>query len=543
MRKRPFLIFLVAGVSLLYLAGLIYYAHARPIDGDEGFYTTAARLVWEGKAPYRDFFYQQAPLLPYLYSWIWAIRPHSLMAMRTLSATCGGLAVLLWGLALLSAPRLPTKVALTTFAVVALNPYWVSWNVVVKTYAVANLLMTVVMVTLDVAFRSGRARWFFVTGLALGACASVRSLYAPLAAALAIWLLDRELRGKLAPARNDLAAPDRRFHRSLIGHPSRTTALVGGVGCGLLPMFYSFARGPGAFFFNNVRYHSLDAGYLWAGKQLVTGYQSLWHTSLVYFANIVVSLFALHPYFTAEVVLALIGAVAVVRLRSYEGQRRSNYCETLYFQATLLMLVGYAFVALIPFPPYDQYFDGPLVPFLIPFVAEGLRVAFRSSKLWVLGLAAATPFLFMTGIKTERSGVTSRPEWSLNSYRQVTEAVEANSAPLDVVLSFWPGYVFESGRQYFPDLEDNFVYRIMAHTTSDEKARFHVVSHEQIMAGISECRPAILVIHPWIIEYNQNLSQAQIQSFREAVAVNYSLVSNFDGVEVYTRRAGNALRH
>src|SRR5436190_21595989 len=94
---------LVISSSLLYLAGLFYYAATRPIDGDEGFYTTAARLVWEGKTPYKDFFFQQGPLLPYLYSWIWAVHPRSLVAMRMLSAACGGLEVLLLGLALVSA--------------------------------------------------------------------------------------------------------------------------------------------------------------------------------------------------------------------------------------------------------------------------------------------------------------------------------------------------------------------------------------------------------------------------------------------------------
>jgi hypothetical protein len=29
--------------------------------------------------------------LPYLYSWIWAVHPSSLIAMRMLSAACGGL--------------------------------------------------------------------------------------------------------------------------------------------------------------------------------------------------------------------------------------------------------------------------------------------------------------------------------------------------------------------------------------------------------------------------------------------------------------------
>src|SRR5260370_35123273 len=132
------LITVVLCASLLYLAGLFYYAATRPIDGDEGFYTTAARLVWEGKTPYKDFFFQQAPLLPYLYSWIWAVHPRSLVAMRMLSAACGGLEVLLLGLGLVTVKRLPARVAPAAFAAAFPNPASVSWKVGAKPFPVAT---------------------------------------------------------------------------------------------------------------------------------------------------------------------------------------------------------------------------------------------------------------------------------------------------------------------------------------------------------------------------------------------------------------------
>jgi hypothetical protein len=53
MKRKQLLVALVALVSLVYLAGLVHYAEVRPIDADEGFYTTAARLVWEGKTQLR----------------------------------------------------------------------------------------------------------------------------------------------------------------------------------------------------------------------------------------------------------------------------------------------------------------------------------------------------------------------------------------------------------------------------------------------------------------------------------------------------------
>ena len=36
-------------------------ALVRFVDGDEGVYAYASRLAWQGKLPYRDFFYEQTP--------------------------------------------------------------------------------------------------------------------------------------------------------------------------------------------------------------------------------------------------------------------------------------------------------------------------------------------------------------------------------------------------------------------------------------------------------------------------------------------------
>src|SRR5947207_2019267 len=51
-------------------AGLLGYycvlAATRRVDGDEGFLLYAARLVMHDHVPYRDFFYPQMALLPYL---------------------------------------------------------------------------------------------------------------------------------------------------------------------------------------------------------------------------------------------------------------------------------------------------------------------------------------------------------------------------------------------------------------------------------------------------------------------------------------------
>ncbi len=514
------LIAVVFSASLLYIAGLCYYAATRPIDGDEGFYTTAARLVWEGKTPYKDFFFQQAPLLPYLYSWIWAVHPRSLVAMRMFSAACGGLEVLLIGLGLISAKRLPTKVALAAFATVLLNPYSVSWNVVVKTFAVANLLIAITTICLYIALRSGRLRWFFAGGLALGFCVSARSIYGLLIPAVLLGILYQEFRTSRRP------------------YPKSLTFLTGALAGGL-PMIFSFVGDPHAFIFNNLTYHHFDVGYMWQNGRIVEGYQSGGHVLFVYLALIGVRLLILHPYFTSQLVLATAGILSLRKLRREpERSHASPYTESdhLYFQIALLMLLTYLGTILLHFPPYDQYYDSPLVPLLIPFVAEGLRVTFQVGRKRVIALALATPILFAVEIGRETAQNSGHPVWQLSCYREVTRVVEANSSPDEIVMSFWPGFVFESGRRYFPNLEDHFVYRVMNKISPEERARYHVISKDQVMRAITGRETNLLIVPQWIIEYYHDLSPREIEEFHEAVDANYSLLTEIRGIAIYRRR-------
>jgi hypothetical protein len=432
---------IVVCLCVIYFAGLFYYASVRPIDGDEGFYSTAARLVWEGKTPYKDFFFQQAPLLPYVYSWIWAVHPQSLVAMRMFSAACGGLEVLLIGLALVSTKRLPYKVALAAFAAVLLNPYSVSWNVVVKTFAVANLLMTLATICLYIALRTGRLRWLFASAFAFGACVSARSMYGFLIPAVLAGLLYQEFQSS-----------GRRYSKSL--------AFLAGALAGGMPMIVSFVRDPGAFIFNNITYHHFDVGYMISGTgDIAEGYQSIGHVALIYFAMIGIRLLIFHPYFTLQVVLAITGIRSLVKMKMQRQPERNtsqyNESDYLYFELAFVMLVVYIVTVLLPFPPYDQHFVSPLVPLMFPFVTEGLRVTFLVGRKRLIALALAAPILFAGEIGRETARNSWNPVWQLSCYREVTKVVEANSSPDEVVLSFWPGFVFESGRRYFPNEQDH----------------------------------------------------------------------------------------
>jgi hypothetical protein len=200
------------------------------------------------------------------------------------------------------------------------------------------------------------------------------------------------------------------------------------------------------------------------------------------------------------------------------------------------MLVVYLVTVLLPFPPYDQYFVSPLVPLLIPFVAEGLRITSQVGRKRIIALALAAPLLFTVEIGRETAQNSGHPVWQLSCYREVTRVIEANSRPDEVVMSFWPGFVFESGRLYFPNLENHFVYRIMNKISPDERAHYHVISKDQVMRAITGREINVLVVPQWIIEYYHDLSPREIEEFHKAVDANYSLISEIRGIAIYRRR-------
>ncbi|MCX7853816.1 MAG: hypothetical protein N2383_13695 [Caldilineales bacterium] len=87
------LAFTGAVVSFLVTAAFLFVY--REVNLDEGWYLWAARLVYEGQIPYRDFAYPQAPLLPYVYGLFRLVWGQGLYQGRltTLLLAVGGLTI------------------------------------------------------------------------------------------------------------------------------------------------------------------------------------------------------------------------------------------------------------------------------------------------------------------------------------------------------------------------------------------------------------------------------------------------------------------
>ncbi len=140
-----------------------FYYHAGRLFLDSGFYLNATRSVLEGKIPYRDFFFVQGPVYPYLYALLLMPFGVSVLSSSVVSIVFGGLALLL---AILLAHRLGGPfAAIATGIALTLAPIHIYSFASIKLYALAGFFFTLAMYLLS--FQTS------TTCLALGSIAAV----------------------------------------------------------------------------------------------------------------------------------------------------------------------------------------------------------------------------------------------------------------------------------------------------------------------------------------------------------------------------------
>lgn len=500
--KRKHYIALVGALSLVYLAVLLLYATRRGLNPDEGFYPLAARLVWEGKIPYRDFLFSQGPLIPYIYGWIAGLHPQSLVAMRFVSVALGAATVFLWGWFLFSLRSLSPGVAFWTFLVILLNPYWIAWHSIVKTFAFADFLISVAIICLYHGFQRGRARWYAGAGLALGLLASSRSLYGPVLPFTLVWL-----------ALLDWKAVERNFRR--------TWAYLAGVVCGAVPLLLNFAADPDTFIFDNFRYRRIiDTGLHAPTLQVLLNKIGGLELALK------------RPFFEVLSILVLAGIISLLELRKKKENPWSRQ-DYQFFLLVFLMMLVYTGTSLIPIPAWSEYFEAPLLPFLVFFIAEGLRIALRFSWKWAVVIVILGPVLCWQDVHKIVGEASGIPRLQLAAYREVTRIVRANSSPDAVVLSIWPGYVFESGRRPFPGTENQFVYPVAAGIAPELRRRYHVASKDMVLQAVVDGVPDIYI--PVALRKYVYITDAEYQTFQAAVKDHYDIVGVVDEVSIYRK--------
>jgi hypothetical protein len=451
---------------LLQLLVFVFIARHRFVDTDEGFYLLAARLVLLHKRPYVDFFFQQAPLLPYVYAlwlkcfhltWQWArTLPAVLTALlgtlvyedvlrQTKNWICGASAVILFSTSTL------------VFA----------WMPIAKPYSLAGLFLFVAYLAVTRQRAPGSSWLLMAGGLSLALAADTRS-YLILTTPLFLWWVTRNCTSRFR------------------GAASFTVGLV----LGLLPSLYFFLAAPAAFLFDNLGYHSIrtDAGLI-----------GMWGQKL----GIVLMLLLGGPEGNGiQNCLLLVTSLAFVfTLGSRDWPPR--------FAFQLAMLIG--LISLLPTPVLPQYFSF-CMPFLVLSAVCGvsrLYASITTSKFQLLGaficlslMAIYTAFsvsdfrrylITGEGIPTVRT-LQNPNNWRLEQIEQVSGAINQIAHPGEVVASFWSGYLFATHVVPLSGLETDCGLLIASKLSREQRARYHIASWPELDESFASQWPRVVVL-------------------------------------------------
>lgn len=156
------------------------------LNQDEGWYLYAARLVGDGSLPYRDFFFTQGPVLPFLYS---AMPIHGLLSGRLVTAAIS-LAATLMAIAFarsLVPPQRRGAAGLAVFALLACNLYHAYFTAIPKTYAVGALFVMGGFLLLS-------RGWSFLAAMSLAFASGTRISLVLLLGVVGVWLMATRFR-------------------------------------------------------------------------------------------------------------------------------------------------------------------------------------------------------------------------------------------------------------------------------------------------------------------------------------------------------------
>jgi hypothetical protein len=453
--------YVLAGVAIGCL--FLGISLCRFIDGDEGFYLVASRLVMEGKRPYGDFFYLQMPVLPYAFAtWMTVVGAGWYTARILAALLATGIGVLVFH----CSARLTRSLHLAVLASIlyAACGLSIGWYSVVKTYGVSELLL----LSACALAGSRRPGALLACGLCLGLATSVRLYMIVAAPCVALYLL-REIGWNRA---------------SLVS----IGWVAGGVMVGLLPCAPFLLRDREAFLFDTITFHSLR--YPKGGEGFFGGVGQKWQT--------VLSLLGLrHSEGTGGIQFLLLLAAAAVGIFGATSPRNS--------------LIRYLWIvlgatSLLPNPTFNQYFC-LIVPLLAIGIVERLHAAspFGKSISLLLGLALVA-YVTLGALDARRFVATGERvpgiespanaiNWSIPTVRVISRGIDRVGA--EQAASWWPGYFAFTRTQIVMDMANDFGIRAAPRLSAIQRARYHIPTYDDITRMIRTGSPRVFVEGNW----------------------------------------------
>ena len=499
---------LLVPILLLQVFFFSFIALHRFIDGDEGFYLLASRLVLMHKKPYLDFLFEQAPLLPYVYALWMKFAGVTWTSAKLFSATLTALlgTVLYEDVCHETRNWLAGLAAVVLFASSALI---FGFFPVVKTYSLAGLFLFTAYVVVS-RLSATSPRWLMAAGgLLFGLSVDTRS-YVLLLAPLFLWWIIRN--------------SDARARRPSI------LWFLGGFAIAMVPCLYLFIASPDAFLFNNLGYHAVRSE---------GGLIGMWGEKL--FALLAVLLGGLESNGIQTSILFAIGVAFVFSMH------KRRYPPRFAFQIAVVLGI----VSLLPTPVHPQYFC-LCIPFLLLTAICVVNDLLAELQTRRARLGAAAACVALIGIYVAASandfrrylvtgdGVAGlrhaidKSDWRLQRVLEVSHAIDQIATPGETVASFWPGYIFQTQATPFPGFEADYGLLIADKLTPEQRARYHVLSPAEIETDFAAHRPRVVVLRNELpVNEWRKLLEAEDAFKSSHHALGYTLVRSIGDTSIY----------
>ena len=452
-------------IFLLQATFFLFVSQHRFIDGDEGFYLLASRLVMQHKAPYLDFFYTQAPLLPYAYAAWFRFTGISWFAARVFSALQ---AAVLGGLLYEHVCRETGKwiAGLAAVVLFASSSFIFAWFPIVKTFPLASLFLFLAYVIFVRRSQSSSGWWIAAAGVLFGLSVDTRSYVVAVAPVFLWWIFRQNRKRWLA----------------------RLPWFAGGFSIGIIPSLILFWASPDAYLFNNLGYHAMRSN---------AGLIGLWQD------KVMVLLATFGGRFTgfqfSALTLTCVGFILLRRMKR---------------DASLLAFViafALGLISTLPTPASMQYFC-MLVPFLIVAAVcpasdyfaglqsqREMRIAATICVILLVsfvGFAVPTfrHYLFTGDNVPGIEDSTDATNWTLQQVTAVSQAIDQLASPGEKVVSFWPGYIFASRADPYPGFENDFGLVVAKRLSRERREKYHVPSSAEMVDEFASHDPRLVVI-------------------------------------------------
>ncbi len=174
MAKKSFIILIV--LLVIHLGLLALFAGFRVLDGDEGFYLNATRMVGLGMALYTDFFYTQLSLMPTVFAPLALDGWNSFWILRGMAAAAGFLSAVVLFSIVMKMTR-DTKVSLIALGMYCLSGIILSWHSAYKPLPFSHLLTLATFFFWLLYNERKRLPWLIIGGLCLSALINLRAVF------------------------------------------------------------------------------------------------------------------------------------------------------------------------------------------------------------------------------------------------------------------------------------------------------------------------------------------------------------------------------